>query len=156
MSTYAWRPGRNYRANPDEAQEVFVKLKETVGLTSHSILREARRRGSPLHGDFEWDDGVAGPLYRLIQARKLVRAIIKVDPKKDPQDTDSVWVHTTDEGGEGMYESPLVVVRDPTLLSNAIHEARQYLRAGERRWQHLREVTRGFAAARKAFDDEVE
>jgi len=55
-----------------------------------------------------------------------------------------------------MYESPMVIMRDPTLLSNAIYEARQYLRSGERRWQHLREVTRGFAAARKAFDNEIE
>jgi len=84
VSTYRWRPGRNYRAKPDEAQEIFVKLKETVGLTSHSILREARGRSSPLHRDFEWDDEVAGPLYRLIQARSLVRAIIKVDPTEDP------------------------------------------------------------------------
>jgi hypothetical protein len=156
MKEYAWRPGRKYRANPNEAQKIFVKLKSTVGLTAYTVLEEARKKHSPLHRDFEWDDGLAAEEYRLGQARKLVRAIVIVGESVDPRDAENVWVHTTKTDGSGEYERPSVVVRNPDLLASAIHEARQYLDAGERRWSQLREVSRGFAAARKAFDDEVD
>jgi hypothetical protein len=156
MPEYAWRPGRSFKADPNEAQELFAKLKKTVGLTTHNVLDAARPKSSVLHGDFEWNNGAAAELYRLQQARMLVRAVVLVQLEEEPEDHSNVWIHTKTAEGEGIYEYPRVVVRDPTLLSTAIQEARQYLASGEKRWGMLREVSRGFKAARKAFDETLE
>lgn len=44
-------------------------------LTARLVVDAARPTQSPLHGRFEWDDDVAGDLYRLEQARGLIRSV---------------------------------------------------------------------------------
>jgi hypothetical protein len=156
MAQYAWRPGRGYKADPAEAQEVFVKLKETVGLTPANVLKEAKKKGSALHSDFEWDNEKAAHEYRLVQARQMIRAVVLVVDEVNPRDGENLWIHTTTESGDKVYERPEVIVRNPTMLANAIREAKQYLEAGGRRWSQIQSVSRGFEAAKKAFDEEVE
>jgi hypothetical protein len=44
-------------------------------LTPEQVVAEAADSSSPLHDKFEWDDAVAGHLYRLEQARGLIRKV---------------------------------------------------------------------------------
>ena len=44
-------------------------------LTPQRVVAAARDASNPLHGQFEWDDSVAGEAYRIEQARSLVRSI---------------------------------------------------------------------------------
>ena len=43
-------------------------------ITAEQVLEAAKNRGSSLHGRFEWDDGQAAYLYRIIQAREVIRS----------------------------------------------------------------------------------
>lgn len=69
----------------DQLQVVY----ETHGqLTPGIVVEEATPETSPLHGHFEWDNGVAGHKYRLVQARQLIRSCkltYRETPLGDPQ-----------------------------------------------------------------------
>lgn len=41
-------------------------------LTPEQVLADAKRKESPLHGYFEWDDRKAAMFHRLTQARELI------------------------------------------------------------------------------------
>lgn len=52
------------------------QIKEQYGrLTPKLVLTEARDENHPLHDRFEWDDTVAGELYRIEQARHLIKSV---------------------------------------------------------------------------------
>ena len=42
------------------------------------IVKEARKKKSPLHDYFEWDDGIASEEYRKYQARRLKGSIVQI------------------------------------------------------------------------------
>lgn len=47
-------------------------------LTPEAVVKEAEDPSSPLHGEFVWDNTEAARLYRLQQARQLIR-VVKVE-----------------------------------------------------------------------------
>lgn len=64
--------------------EVVRSLESRDGvLTPVAVVDEARNPDSPLHGRFEWDDGVAAEQYRLSQAEVLIRRVRIVLHKQD-------------------------------------------------------------------------
>jgi hypothetical protein len=61
-------------ANPVHA--AVLALEDRDGrLVPETVVRVAADPGSPLHSQFEWDDGKAGHAYRIEQARRLIRAV---------------------------------------------------------------------------------
>jgi hypothetical protein len=57
-------------------QEVIALAEKHGGtITPEIILAEAKRKRSPLHGFFCWDDTEAAAEYRRIQAQQLIRRI---------------------------------------------------------------------------------
>jgi hypothetical protein len=44
-------------------------------LSPQGVVNEAKRKDSPLHDQFEWDDKVAGVKYRLEQAARLIVSV---------------------------------------------------------------------------------
>lgn len=49
--------------------------REDGSIAPEDLVSVAQDPGHPLHSDFEWDDAVAGPKYRLGQARSIIRAV---------------------------------------------------------------------------------
>jgi hypothetical protein len=47
-------------------------------LTPEAVVETAKDKHSPLHSHFEWDDGHAASLYRLEQARRIIRLAVEV------------------------------------------------------------------------------
>ena len=46
------------------------------------VVNAARNPNSPLHGAFEWDDGIAAEKFRLVQARELIRVQVTMIPNR--------------------------------------------------------------------------
>lgn len=44
-------------------------------ITPDIVLKEAKKKTSPLHTYFEWNDSAAAKSYRLIQAGNLIRSV---------------------------------------------------------------------------------
>jgi hypothetical protein len=62
--------------NGEAKQEVVLARLEVLAaggeLTPDAVVADAKRKDSPLHGYFEWDDKQAGHKFRLMQARRLI------------------------------------------------------------------------------------
>ncbi|HEY3496025.1 MAG TPA: hypothetical protein VGK73_15110 [Polyangiaceae bacterium] len=70
------RPGwRISSAAARDVGRVIVELTESKRYTPKALVDAARSRKSPAHKHFEWNDGRAGELYRIEQARLYQRAI---------------------------------------------------------------------------------
>lgn len=46
------------------------------GITARSLLNYARKKSSPLHDFFEWNDSIAAEKFRLSQAGHLLRKVV--------------------------------------------------------------------------------
>lgn len=69
---YSWKYGNRFDANM--VGEEFAAIEKRDGaLTKEAIVDAARPEDAPMHGMFEWDDAVAGELYRQNQAGYYIR-----------------------------------------------------------------------------------
>lgn len=68
----------------EQLERIYVR---DGALTPIAVVEDARPEESPLHHRFEWDDLVAGELFRLNQAAALIRSVhvtIQVPGRKEP------------------------------------------------------------------------
>lgn len=62
-------------AKKDAIRERLELLANTGPLTPQAVVDDARKKTSPLHNEFEWDDKKAGHHWRLQQARRLIASV---------------------------------------------------------------------------------
>lgn len=117
---------------------VRKKLKNEGKLTASGLLQEAKKKTSPLHGMFEWDDTKAANEYRRQQARIIIKRynVSIEEPGERVVHVPSV------KRGEGSYKESLVVVQDVSEFELAMSEALSKLRASELSVAHLNEIAR--------------
>ncbi len=138
-STIMWRNdygGKFIKADP---AAVAVEI-ESIGpdATPAQILEKARDSKTELHKCFEWDDTVAAEKYRIIQARTIVRMLVVVEDKPDP-DIPPVRYFFKTSNGEGYKPAPVVFhLQDEykALLNRAYNE----LRAFSNKYSRLQEL----------------
>lgn len=77
MEGYNWKmKGLAKRVNPSDAAKELQRIQNIYGsITPEILVNEAKKRKSPLHPIFEWDDTKAAENYRLQQARILLNNI---------------------------------------------------------------------------------
>lgn len=83
-------------------REELEKLGAGVLLTPETVVEAARHPKSPLHDQFEWNDGVAGEAYRIQQARALIKRV-RVDVVRADQTVISAPVFVRAPDGNGGY-----------------------------------------------------
>ena len=86
--TYGWKIGSQIKIDAQSAGLELMKIGEKI--TPQKVVAFAKKnRNSELNKFFEWDDKVASNLYRLDQARFLLRCITiekdEVDSKGEKQ-----------------------------------------------------------------------
>jgi len=77
MENFTWKmKGLAKKVNPDDAAKELQRIQNIYGsITPEILVNEAKKRKSPLHAIFEWDDTKAAENYRLQQARILLNNI---------------------------------------------------------------------------------
>jgi hypothetical protein len=76
------------------AQTALTKLEDRRGrLRPPDVVKAARPKGSPLHGYFEWNDGRAAELFRLEQAKQIIRKVTLVIETTERTLTAVAYVH---------------------------------------------------------------
>ena len=112
-------------------------------ITADAVIEEARKRGSPLHGFFEWDDSRAAQEYRLDQARHLVRSItVTVEGNGEPIAV-RAFVHV---GSRQEYMPSVRAMRQSEIREEVVARALAELESWRRRYYNLREFA-GVVAA---------
>ena len=107
------------KSNTIEEFLIKTKDKETV-----AVVADAKKKSSPLHSIFEWDDKTAAHKFRLVTARKLISAVYVVC-------------------GDGEREPAFVSVKTPY---------KQYYQSAEIACEHIDEWTSVVESARQAIE----
>ena len=83
-----------------KAERIKALADKHGGITPEIVLADARKKNSPLHSHFVWDDSTAAERYRLVQAAELIRRI-KVTYEYAPEKIVSVRAYHAIEPREG-------------------------------------------------------
>jgi hypothetical protein len=128
--------------------EEILKVRQQRGaITKEHILEAAADEDSPLHGEFTWDDELAGHQYRLVEAGMLLRRL-KVRIVRRDRDSNEIKVKTirafesrpsmrNDQGG---YETIQEIMADPVKTTEMIQHALRELELLRQRYDHLKEL----------------
>lgn len=113
-------------------------------LRPQAVVDEARDEDSPLHGAFEWDDGVAAEKYRLDQAQRLIRSF-RVTVENDGKEVEiPVFVNVSADRKEGKAENPYRLTESvkevPDLMEVAVSDALEQLEGVRNRYAHLNQL----------------
>jgi len=119
------------------------------GLTPELLLKEARKKRSPLHSWFEWDDTEAAEHYRLIQARRMIRSVEVVANTHDINVRALQQVRYGDD--EVKFQTIQTIASDEELRSQVIEKARREYEAWRKRWIIYQELEPLFAATEEAL-----
>lgn len=89
--SYEFKLSGLVKAPAQKVGELFEELQNSPdGLSPSTVLNASRKKGSLLHDDFEWNDGVAAEKYRLQQARFIIQNLVVITETTD-QDQRTVY-----------------------------------------------------------------
>lgn len=143
---YEWKPGAHVGGL--NAQKVGDRLQDLYArhgaVTPTLVLEEAKKKRSPLHKGFEWDDKEAAQQYRLTQARLIVRSVIVRRPDSIGEyRAVRAFVHI---GEDSDYESIDVVLSVAEKRGALLSQAWSDLEIIRRKYETLEELANVFAA----------
>ncbi len=126
---YSW--SRKYSVDPQVVGEIIESMPES---TASNLIKEARKKRSPLHSIFEWDDTEAAREYRLMQARMLIRSL-QVEVINSKQEPEQVVAFVKDINQHGGYVP--VFEADPESISSAESDCYKQMVSFKRKWKSL-------------------
>lgn len=128
--------------NVQAVGEAIEEIERRNGsVTPARVVKAARRRTSPLHPIFDWDDKTAAESYRIEQAQILMRSIVVdvvVRPGEAKTTTRAFVSIETSNGDCGYAYQPVSMVMDDSdLRAEYLEQARAELRAWCAKWRVL-------------------
>lgn len=112
------------------------------GFTIDKLIKEARKKTSPLHGEFEWDKGRAHEIYLKDRAREILREYWAM--KTLPGIKEAVGVReyhalqmSDNHNQQRSYFSTSVIMKDPVLVERLLAQALLELSALKRKYASL-------------------
>ena len=81
---FQWKQGSHIKADAQQAGILCSRLEAEGRLTAKALLDESRDEDSPLHGEFEWNDGIAAEKYRENQARHIINCLVTAHESTAP------------------------------------------------------------------------
>ena len=144
---YRWKPGSRVVIKAQVAGEEIERIREACGdnLKPANVVKAARKRRSPIHDAFEWDDATAAQERREDQARYMLRSltvIIEESPESGP--TRAFVTIEIDDSERYMAIGTVLMSSD--LRAQLLTRAKRELIAWQRRYAELHELAAVFAA----------
>jgi hypothetical protein len=114
-------------------------------LRPQAVVDAARRKESPLHGAFCWNNTEAAEKYRLLQAQQLIRSFrVTVDDNDGAKYETPVFVGVSTDRTEGKAENPYRladdVAKSADLQAVAESDALEQLRGIKARYEYLKRL----------------
>ena len=118
-------------------QKVLSEMERDGRLTATRLVEVASDTNHPMHSDFTWDNEVAGPLYRIDQARKIIQSVRVVVTNEVHRITSVAYVRDPSaEPHQQGYISTVHLQTDEDLARDAVlNEANRIQSSVERAWQ---------------------
>lgn len=141
---YRFRSGATYRGvKAEEAAEELERIRQANGgrLYTAAVVEAAKKKSSPIHDAFTWDDEKAAHQQRMWEARTFLREIVIVgDDEELPA---YVHVHigaTEDTRVEMYYQSANVVASVASEYEAAIAACKSRLESAQRSLAELQRI----------------
>lgn len=146
MTAYQWKRGAYVRGDAQICGEVCEQLERRGCLTPPGLVDASRPADAPLHGMFEWNDAQAAELYREQQARTIINSIeVKLEGVSEPV---KAFVSLRIGGTERRYERTEIALANPKSREMVLKDALAELKAFERKYSTLAELSGVIAAIR--------
>ena len=127
---YEYRPGREHSIPVEELAEEFDRMRAIEGKdpSPRMIVDYARDPDSRLHGEFTWDDSVAGEKFRLQEARELANSYFIIVIAPTGEETPAMANYSiVQEDGERGYGDAFDHFKDPTFQESQLDALRRDL-----------------------------
>ena len=138
---FQWKQGARIKADAQQAGILCSKLETEGRLTAKALLDESRAEGSPLHDEFEWNDGIAAEKYRENQARHIINCLVTVHESASP--TRSCF---NIECKTAEYRSVTAIMQNSESRDQLLSLALRELDAFKQKFSSLSELAAVFAA----------
>ena len=118
-------------------------------LQPEAVVEKARSITSPLHTRFNWDNSEAAHLYRIWQARQLIRVLVEVIAGTDETCEVFVSLSPDRERESGGYRVMTAVLPDADLRNQMLQDALDELQLFREKYRKLKELATIFAAIKR-------
>jgi hypothetical protein len=115
-------------------------------LLPEQVVAAAKRESSPLHSQFEWDDGEAAHQFRISQARALIRVYVTVFSEGGSRESRTYVSLTSDRADGGGYRAMVDVLSNEDLRQQLLADAKADMLAFRSKYAALQELAMVFAA----------
>lgn len=160
---YSWKYGQQVSAQV--VGEQFEAIEKRDGsLTKKAVVEAARPEDSPMHSLFEWDDAVAGELYRENQAGYYIRTleveIVPVGGKSGKAVTMRGFVNVAPvmknmPESKGTYINTQRAIQTPDTYMIVLERAKNELRMFREKYRDIKELEPVFAVINQVTMEEV-
>ena len=146
---YGWRPGARTKVTAQVAGEFLEELTATNGgsIKAADVVEHSRPPTAPLHEEFEWNNEIAGDLYREDQARSIIRHVCLIIPDEDkPGDRSKDfrprnYFTLPDNNGNGQSYYPMrTLLTSEEARIQKLGEALRDLQRFQKRYADLKEL----------------
>lgn len=141
---------------PTNSEKVNFELdylqKQNNGvLHPNDIVEYAKDPGTALHGQFEWSDSKAAELYRLNQARNVIRCYVKIVDEKVNEPV-RAFVSLSSDRNKG-YQKIERVMKNPATRNQLLIDAIADMVRFKKKYNTLKELAGVFKAADVVIKD---
>lgn len=149
QTVYKWRAHAGVLIPAQVAGEELerIRVSNNGRLAQEDVVAAAKRKTSPLHSAFEWDDKAAAHQHRLSQAGYLIRKLDVVTVANDDEQSKPIraFVNVTRDDDRS-FTSIAHAMSDDELREQVIARARKELEDWQSRYDDLIEFSSVFAA----------
>ena len=139
-----WQTTMFNKADPEKCYEEITSIGDEV--TPRQVVEKAESESSELHKCFTWDDTEAAGLWRLKEAREVMRQLIVItrpDPEEPEEEKEPVQFRLlmkNDSSRSSGYKQTIVMVRDDDEYQKLLNQAYEELRVFKKKYSMLSEL----------------
>lgn len=149
----SWVKGSRFKVSAEVAKGVMDKLASEERLSATELVKVSMPEDAPLHGEFEWDDEIAGQKWRESQASCMIRSIV-VTVEDAPQ-VENIRAYFNLEQGMREYIPVHVIMSDDAKRERLLDLAIRELASFRKKYEQLTELAGVFAEIDKIAGDDV-
>ena len=136
---YKWKRQPFAGADADVIGEHIESLAKKGIITPAALVEDAKRKSSPLHKCFEWDDTAAAKAYRITQAQYILRQIeVMIEREDETSFTVRAFHHIDTETKQG-YTTIENARNDPEMWDCVISTALAEVRIWQQKYKDIEE-----------------
>jgi hypothetical protein len=146
---YRWKSWGNSKVKAEIVGKVIEKLHDKhQGVTPELLVEEAKKKRSPVHNLFEWDDTAAAEAYRVHQARLVLNHIEVVIERGEEVPLVIRAFHSVEYEEGRCYTTIKAARANEDLWEQIKDEALRQIKNWQETYRHIQE----FEAIHQAID----